>query len=57
MNRRLRSTATAIVLLAAAPVLLTLPAVVAGIDGLVPFLAAVASFNLGLQFACGDLTE
>ena len=57
MNRRLRSTATAIVFLAAAPVLLTLPAVVAGIDGLVPFLAAVASFYLGLQFACGDLTE
>ncbi len=57
MNRRLRSTATAIVFLAAAPVLLTLPAVVAGIDGLVPFLAAVASLYLGLQFACGDLTE
>ena len=57
MKNRTLSLALALVLLAATPLFLSLPALVPGIDGLFPFLAGVASFYLGLQLYCGELSE
>ncbi len=56
MNR-LRNLIAATILLAAAPFCLSLPAIVPGVDALVPFLGGVACLYLGLQFYCGDLAE
>lgn len=57
MDHRFFRQTSAAVLLAATPALLTLPALLPGIDPIVPFLAAVASFYLGLQFSWGDLAD
>lgn len=57
MSRRNQTLATGALLLAATPLLLSLPALTPGIDGLLPFLGGIATGFLGHQFICGDLAE
>jgi hypothetical protein len=56
MNSRSLTLVLALVLLAATPFILSLPALLTGIDGLYGFLGGVASFYLGLQLYCGELS-
>ena len=57
MNHRTLTLLSGTLLLTATPFLLSLPALVPGADGIVPFLAGVASLYLGLQFYCGELSD
>lgn len=57
MTNRQRNLALATILLAATPLLLSLPAVLPGIDTIVPFLAGVTSLYLGMHLWWGDLAD
>jgi hypothetical protein len=57
MTNRPLTLIVAIILLAATPLILSLPVLAPDIDGLFPFLAGVASFYLGLQLYCGELSN
>jgi hypothetical protein len=57
MTERPLTLILALILLAATPLILSLPAILPGIDGLIAFLAGVASFYIGLQLYCGELAD